>query len=230
MREAVKPALCRFPWLRHVFADRGYTGDKLSDALALMGKWSSKIIKRSDTPKSLELLPHRWVVDPTFARLGRCCRLAKDRETSPAASPATSIAWAHVASIRTLMLMRRTTEYCCAKEVFESGSKLERGAMAHRTLLVFTLPSHLHPWVVVSRQAFFRGRGRILLGSKVYPCAIVSVFDVTGSSPAMMRADIVDQGSENQRAGSSEITVVPSARPSVSMTSWWRKKRVSTVE
>ena len=57
MREEVKPALCRFPSLRHVFADHGYAGDKLSDALALMGKWSSKIIKRPDTPKGLELLP-----------------------------------------------------------------------------------------------------------------------------------------------------------------------------
>jgi transposase len=108
MREAVKAALCRFPWLRHVFADRGYTGDKLSDALALMGKGSPRIIKRSDTAKGFELLPRRWLVEPTFAWLGRCRRLAKVRETSSASS----VAWTHIASIR--MLMRRTARHCYA--------------------------------------------------------------------------------------------------------------------
>jgi transposase len=30
----------RFPWLRHVFADGGYAGDKLGDALRRIGKWT----------------------------------------------------------------------------------------------------------------------------------------------------------------------------------------------
>jgi len=45
----------RFPWLRHVFADGGYGGDKLCDALARIGKWTLEIIKRSDTAKGFEL-------------------------------------------------------------------------------------------------------------------------------------------------------------------------------
>lgn len=96
----------RFPWLRHIFADGGYAGDKLRGALASMGQWTVEIIKRSDTSKGFEVLPRRWVVERTFAWLGRCRRLAKDWETSIASSTA----WALIASIR--MLTRRTAKYC----------------------------------------------------------------------------------------------------------------------
>jgi transposase len=41
-----------FPWLRHVFADGGYAGDKLRAALAKIGKWTLEIIKRSDQAKA----------------------------------------------------------------------------------------------------------------------------------------------------------------------------------
>jgi len=96
----------RFPWLRHVFADGGYAGDKLRSALVGMGKWTIDIIKRSDSAKGFEVLPRRWVVERTFAWLGRCRRLAKDWEKSIASSTA----WALIASIR--MLTRRTARYC----------------------------------------------------------------------------------------------------------------------
>ena len=96
----------RFPWLRHVFADGGYAGDKLRSALVGMGKWTIDIIKRSDRAKDFEVLPRRWVVERTFAWLGRCRRLAKDWEKSIASSTA----WALIASIR--MLTRRTARYC----------------------------------------------------------------------------------------------------------------------
>lgn len=96
----------RFPWLRHVFADGGYAGDKLRSALVGMGKWTIDIIKRSDKAKGFEVLPRRWVVERTFAWLGRCRRLAKDWEKSIASLTA----WALIASIR--MLTRRTARYC----------------------------------------------------------------------------------------------------------------------
>ncbi|KPH88643.1 transposase [Komagataeibacter intermedius AF2] len=95
-----------FPWLRHIFADGGYAGNKLRSALASMGKWTVEIIRRSDTARGFEILPRRWVVERTFAWLGRCRRLAKDWEKSIASSTA----WTLIASIR--MLTRRTARHC----------------------------------------------------------------------------------------------------------------------
>ena len=69
-----------YPWLRHIFADGGYAGPKLKKALARMGDWTIEIIKRSDKAEGFEKLPRRWVVERTFAWLGRCRRLAKDCE------------------------------------------------------------------------------------------------------------------------------------------------------
>jgi transposase len=90
-----------YPWLRHVFADGGYAGDKLRDALAACGRWTLEIIKRSDLATGFEVLKRRWVVERTFAWLGRCRRLAKDFE----ASIESAVAWIFMAHIR--MLTRR---------------------------------------------------------------------------------------------------------------------------
>jgi len=96
----------RFPWLRHVFADGGYAGDKLRDVLAGRGQWKLEIIKRSDRAKGFEILPRRWVVERTFAWLGRNRRLAKDFEKTIASATA----WLLVASIQ--FLTRRITTIC----------------------------------------------------------------------------------------------------------------------
>jgi len=90
-----------FPWLRHVFADGGYAGDKLVAALAGHGQWHIDIIKRSDRASSFEVLPRRWVVERTFAWLNRNRRLAKDFEITLASSEA----WLYLASAQ--LLMRR---------------------------------------------------------------------------------------------------------------------------
>jgi transposase len=87
-----------YPWLRHIFADGGYAGGKLRNALMALGWWTIEIIKRSDQAKGFELLPRRWVVERTFAWLGRCRRLAKDFETTIASA----VAWVLVAHIRTV--------------------------------------------------------------------------------------------------------------------------------
>lgn len=77
-----------YPWLRHLFADGGYAGDKLRGAVGELGRWTIEIIKRSDTAKGFEVLLRRWVVKRTFAWLGRCRRLAKDFEATIASAVA----------------------------------------------------------------------------------------------------------------------------------------------
>ena len=99
--DVLKAIRYRFPFLRQVFADAGYAGGKLKAALAGHGNWTLEIIKRSDTAKGFVLLPRRWVVERTFAWLGRCRRLTKDRERSVEKATA----WVTIASIR--MLTRR---------------------------------------------------------------------------------------------------------------------------
>jgi transposase len=84
------------PKLRHVFADGGYAGPKLRGALANLGRWTVQIIKRSDTAKGFEVLPRRWVVERTFAWLGRCRRLARDWERTVESAEA----WVLIAHIR----------------------------------------------------------------------------------------------------------------------------------
>ena len=37
---------CSWTWLRHLFADGGYAGDKLVNALAGRGKWTVEIVRR----------------------------------------------------------------------------------------------------------------------------------------------------------------------------------------
>lgn len=104
--EVLRTIRHRYPWLRHVFADGGYQGDKLRTAIKGQGTWTIEIIKRCGTAKGFEVLPRRWVVERTFAWLGRCRRLAKDWERSIESSTA----WTIIASIR--MLTRRIAKYC----------------------------------------------------------------------------------------------------------------------
>lgn len=94
-----------YPWLRHIFADGAYAGDKLRDGLAEIGTWVIEVIKRSDTAVGFEVLPRRWVVERTFAWLGRCRRLAKDFE----ATITSAVAWIYIAHIR--LLTRRLARH-----------------------------------------------------------------------------------------------------------------------
>ena len=72
-------------------------------SLEKIGKWTIQIVKHSDTEEGFELLPRRWVVERTFAWLGRCRRLAKDFE----ATIASATAWLLLAHI--LLLTRKIT-------------------------------------------------------------------------------------------------------------------------
>jgi transposase len=96
--QVLKSIVKRWPWLRHVFADGGYAGPKLKGTLNRIGRFALEIVKRTDKAKGFEVLPRRWVVERTFAWLGRCRRLARDFEKTIASAEA----WIFVASIRLL--------------------------------------------------------------------------------------------------------------------------------
>ncbi len=90
-----------FPWLRRLFADGGYAGDKLRHAMAGAGDWTFEIIKRSDTAQGFEVLPRRWVAERTSHGSCRNRRLAKEFEKTIESSTA----WLFLASVQ-LMTQR----------------------------------------------------------------------------------------------------------------------------
>jgi len=90
-----------FPQLRHIFADRVYRGPQLRAAVQDCGPWTIEIVERPPGAKGFQLLPRRWVVERSFAWLGRCRRLAKDFE----ATIASAAAWVLIANLR--LLIRR---------------------------------------------------------------------------------------------------------------------------
>ena len=90
-----------FPWLRHLFADGAYAGDKLRQAIARLGRWTIEIVNRIAGAAGFQLVPRRWVVERTLAWLNRNRRLAKDFQ----ASTASAKAWLYIASIQ--LLLRR---------------------------------------------------------------------------------------------------------------------------
>ena len=86
--------------VKKLFADSGYAGAKLQDALKDLGV--SELIEIVPKPKGVKgftVLSRRWVVERTFAWMGRCRRLAKDVERTVASS----LAWVKLAGCRFMM-------------------------------------------------------------------------------------------------------------------------------
>ena len=96
-RDAAKPLLAqakdRLPRLRVVWADGAYA------AVVVWAKqtcrWLVQTILRPVGVQGFVVLPKRWIVERTFAWLGRYRRLSKDYETNPQSSEA----WIYIAMI-----------------------------------------------------------------------------------------------------------------------------------
>ena len=73
--------------LELVWADGGDAGQLIEWVKQEWG-WVLEIVKRSDDVKGFKLLPHRWVVERTFAWLGRFRRMSKDYEFNTSTSEA----------------------------------------------------------------------------------------------------------------------------------------------
>jgi putative transposase len=87
-----------FPRLKLIWADGGYAG-QLIDWAKHMGRWTVEIVKRTEA--GFAVLPKRWIVERTFAWLGKYRRLSKDYETLTESSES----MIHIAMIN-LMLHR----------------------------------------------------------------------------------------------------------------------------
>ena len=104
-----------YPILEKVWADQGYTGGFLKWAKDSAGllvevvypwwrqakRYTPDLVEDVDPSKTFHVLPRRWVVERTFAWLGKCRRLSKDYESLPE----TTEMLVHLAMIR-LMLRR----------------------------------------------------------------------------------------------------------------------------
>ncbi len=78
----------RCPRLKVIWADGIYEKQFLIDWVRTACGWELQIIKRTDQEKGFKLLPKRWMVERTFAWLGRYRGLSKDYERLPETSEA----------------------------------------------------------------------------------------------------------------------------------------------
>jgi putative transposase len=91
-----------WPRLKRIWADAGYAIDTgLVAWVKEQFQWDLEIVQRPPGVKGFQVLPKRWVVERTFAWLGRNRRLSKDYEFLPA----TTEAWTYLAM--TALLTRR---------------------------------------------------------------------------------------------------------------------------
>jgi transposase len=63
-----------FPFVKHIFADGGYSGARLATDLAAQ-QVTLEIVKRTDKEGGFKLIPRRWVVERTFSWIRRNRRL-----------------------------------------------------------------------------------------------------------------------------------------------------------
>src|SRR3954466_12315249 len=68
--------------VRRVFADSKYHNYALYEWVADNAAWDLVIVRRPEGEQGWVDLPLRWTVERTFAWLGKCRRLSKDRERS----------------------------------------------------------------------------------------------------------------------------------------------------
>jgi putative transposase len=77
-----------FDRLELILADGGYESQALLDWLAIRIHWVFELVKRPEGQKGFVVQAQRWVVERTFAWLGRYRRLRKDYEELPESSEA----------------------------------------------------------------------------------------------------------------------------------------------
>jgi putative transposase len=100
----LKKMIGRFPRLKKILADGIYNGG-IAEWAKEVGGWILELVVRPEPkegePKKFEVLPWRWIVERTFAWLGRYRRLSKDYEGTEESSES----WIYLAM--THLMLRR---------------------------------------------------------------------------------------------------------------------------
>lgn len=104
-QDLVAVAKGEHPDLKHLWADARYRG-RFEDRAAELGV-TVEVVRRDPGVKGFQLLPRRWVVERTFAWLGKCRRLTRDYE----ALAESSKAWIYLAMSR--LYLRRLARFAC---------------------------------------------------------------------------------------------------------------------
>jgi putative transposase len=75
----LSPLIGQMPRLQRVWADAGY-GGALIDWVQTETGWDLEVVAKPPGATTFVVLPKRWIVERTFAWLGKCRRLSKDYE------------------------------------------------------------------------------------------------------------------------------------------------------
>lgn len=92
------PPLARW---KALLLDGGYRSEPLATALVEQYGIEVQIVQCDPTQKGFQVLPKRWVIERTFAWLGKCRRLSKEYDHLTSVSES----WIYIAMIQ-LMLKR----------------------------------------------------------------------------------------------------------------------------
>ena len=72
--------------IQKIWADNGYKSEELIQWVKEQFGCVLEIVQNKKTPGTFQVVPRRWVVERTFAWLGRSRRLSKDYERKPTSS------------------------------------------------------------------------------------------------------------------------------------------------
>jgi putative transposase len=89
----------RWPALRKLWADQGYSGDDLADWLRDQYGIDLEVVEKPAEQQGFAVQPRRWVVERSIAWINRSRRLSKDYEQRAEATET----WCYLSSIQLLL-------------------------------------------------------------------------------------------------------------------------------
>src|SRR5262249_57229105 len=105
-----------------------YAYKQLPLCVRILYGWAVEVVRHAKKPKVFKVLAKRWIVERTFAWLGRCRRLSKDYERSSRVSET----WISLAMIG-LMLRRLRPASSTPHQSSRPGGRPDDGGLAEPT-------------------------------------------------------------------------------------------------